>query len=178
MGRTDAEAEAPILGPSDVKCWLTGKDPDSGKDWGQEKTGATENEMVGWHHQMNRHEFEKTQGDSEWQGSLACYSPWGRKELDTTEQHLGEEIFCWYSPPCREEKSFLNMRKWVLKTCLSCTFWRASSQSGYYESLLSALLWRRWGCGLKPGRKQKHHSLEGPLLVVEVVTVRWVGTDC
>ena len=57
IGRTDAEAEAPILWPSDVKNWLIGKDPDAGKDWGQEK-GTTEGEMVGWHHQLNGHEFE------------------------------------------------------------------------------------------------------------------------
>ena len=57
------------------------KDPDAGKDWGQEEKDVTEDEMVGWHHQLNGHEFEQTQGDSERQGSLACYSPWGHKEL-------------------------------------------------------------------------------------------------
>ena len=57
IGKTDAEAEAPILWPPDVKSWLTEKDPDAGKDWGQEKKGVTENEMVGWHHRLNRHEF-------------------------------------------------------------------------------------------------------------------------
>ena len=73
-GRTDAEAEAPILWPPDVKSWLTGKDPDAGKDWRQEK-GMTEDEMVGWHHWLNGHEFEQTLEDSEGQGSLACCSP-------------------------------------------------------------------------------------------------------
>ena len=62
-GRTDVEAEAAILGPLDVKNWLTGKDTDAGKDWRWEK-GTTEDEMVGWHHQINGHEFEQTQGDS------------------------------------------------------------------------------------------------------------------
>ena len=84
FGRTGAEAETPILWPRDSRSWLIGKDPDAGKDWGQEEKGMTENEAVGWHHQLNGHEFEQTQGDSEGQGSLACYSPWGHKELDRT----------------------------------------------------------------------------------------------
>ena len=79
-GRTDAEAEAPILWPSDAKNQLIGKDPDAGKHWGQEK-GVTEDGMVGWHHWLNRHEFEQTQEDGEVQGSLACCSSWGHKEL-------------------------------------------------------------------------------------------------
>ena len=82
IGRTDAKA--PILWPPDVKSWLTGKDPNAGKYWGQEK-GTTEDEMVGWHHQLNGHEFEQTPGDGEGQGSLVCCSPRGHKESDTTE---------------------------------------------------------------------------------------------
>ena len=73
LGRTDDEAEVPILWPSDMKRWLTGKDPGAGKDWGQKK-GMTENEMVGWH-RFKGHEFEQTLGDGEGQGSLACCSP-------------------------------------------------------------------------------------------------------
>ena len=69
-----------------LKNWLIGKDPDAGKDLRQEEKGATEDEMDGWYHQLNGHEFEQTPGDSERQGSLACYSPWGCKELGTTEQ--------------------------------------------------------------------------------------------
>ena len=83
IGRTDAEAEVPILGPPDVKSWLTGKDPDAAKDWGQEK-GTTEDEMVGWHHRLNGHQFEQALGVGDGQGSLGCCSPWGRKEFDTT----------------------------------------------------------------------------------------------
>ena len=71
IGRT--EAEAPILWLPDVKSWLIGKDPDAGKDWGQEEERVTENEMVGWHHWLNGHEFEQPPGDSEGQGSLVCY---------------------------------------------------------------------------------------------------------
>ena len=83
--RTDVEAEAPILWPPDAKSQLTEKDPDAGKDWRQEEKGKTEDEMVGWHHWLNGHEFEQTPGDGEGQEGLACCSPWGHKELDTTE---------------------------------------------------------------------------------------------
>ena len=83
IGRTDAEAEASILGPSDAKSQLIGKDLDAGKNWGQEEKKVTEDEMVGWHYQLNGHEFEQTPGDSEGQGSLVCCSPWGHKESDT-----------------------------------------------------------------------------------------------
>ena len=86
IGRTDAEAKAPILWPPDAKSWLIRKDPDVGKDWRREETGTTEDEMVGWHHRLNRHEFEQTPRVGDGQGGLVCCSPWGRKELDTTEQ--------------------------------------------------------------------------------------------
>ena len=85
IGRTDAEVETPILWPPAEKSQLIGKDRDAGKDWGQEEKEAIEDEMVRWHHQLNGHEFEQTLGDSEGQGSLACCSPWGHKELDTIE---------------------------------------------------------------------------------------------
>ena len=83
IGRTDAEA--PRLWPPDMKRWLTGKDSDAGKYWGEEKKGMTEDEMVGGHHQLNAHEFEQALGDGEQQGSLVCCSPWGHKESDMTE---------------------------------------------------------------------------------------------
>ena len=86
IGRTDAEAETPILWPLDAKNWLIGKDPDAGKDWRQEEKGMTEDEMVGWHHGLNGHEFESTPRFGDGQGGLACCSPWGHKELDTTER--------------------------------------------------------------------------------------------
>ena len=85
FGRTAAEAEAPILWPPDVKSWLIGKDPDAGKDWRWEEKGKTEDEMVGWHHWLNGHEFEQALGVGDGQGSLACCSPWGHKELYVTE---------------------------------------------------------------------------------------------
>ena len=85
IGRTDAEAETPILWTPDVKKWLTGKDPDAGKDWRWEEKGMTEDEMVGWHHWLNGHEFEQAPGAVDGQEGLACCSPWGYKESDTTE---------------------------------------------------------------------------------------------
>ena len=98
IGRTNAEAEAPILWSPDAKNWLTGKDPDAGKDWRQEEKGITEDEMIGCHHRLNGHEFEKALGDSEGQGSLACCSPWGHKELDTTRWlNSNEKIYRWLS---------------------------------------------------------------------------------
>ena len=83
---TDAEAETPILWPSDAKTWLTGKDPDAGNNWRQVEKGTTEDEMVGLHHQLYGHEFEQNLGVGFGQGTLACCSPWGPKELDTTER--------------------------------------------------------------------------------------------
>ena len=79
IGRTDTEAEAPILWPPDARSQLTGKDPDAGKDWRQEEKRTTEDEMVGWHHRLNEDEFEQTPGVSEGRGRLACCSPWGRR---------------------------------------------------------------------------------------------------
>ena len=85
FGRTDAEAETPILWPPDVKYWnwLIGKEPDAGKVWRQEEKGTTESEMVGWHHRLSGHGFEWTLGVGDGPGGLACCSLWGRKESDT-----------------------------------------------------------------------------------------------
>ena len=91
-GRTDAEAEDPILWPSDVKNWLIWKDPDAGKDGRWEEKGMTENEMAGWHHWLNGHELEQAPGDSKEQGGLVCYSPWGLKEF---RHNLVTELTDW-----------------------------------------------------------------------------------
>ena len=85
IGRTDAEAKTPIFWPPDVKNWLIWKDPFAGKDWRWEEKGMTEDEMVGWHHQLYGHEFELALVLGDGQGNLACYSPWGHKESDRTE---------------------------------------------------------------------------------------------
>jgi len=85
-GRTNAEAETPILCPSDVESQLIEKDPDAGKDWGQEEKGMREDEMIGWHHWRNGREFEQAPGDVEGQGGLTCCSLWDREESDMTKQ--------------------------------------------------------------------------------------------
>ena len=85
-GRTNAKAETPILWPPHAKSWLIGKNPDAGRDWGQEEKGTTEDEMGGWHHQLDGHEFVWTLWGGDGQGSLACWDSWGCKELDTTER--------------------------------------------------------------------------------------------
>ena len=95
IGRTDVEAETPILWPPYVKSWLIGKDPDAGRDWGQEeKKGMTEDEMAGWHHRFNGHGFGWTPGVGDGQGGLACCDLWGRKELDMTERLNWTMVFC------------------------------------------------------------------------------------
>ena len=102
--KTDAEAETPVLWPPDLKNWLIWKDPDAGKDWRQEEKGTTEDKIVGWHHRLDGHEFERTPGVGDGQGSLVCCNPWGQKESDTTEQLNWPELnwrrkincdFCW-----------------------------------------------------------------------------------
>ena len=95
IGRTGVEAETPILWPPDVKSWLIWKDPDAGKDWRREK-GTTEDEMIGWHHWLNVHEFEQILGDGKGQGSLACCSPWGLRvgpDFATEQQQLNDSRY-------------------------------------------------------------------------------------
>ena len=86
IGKTDAEAEAPILWPTDSKNWLIWKDPDAGKDWRQEEKRVTEDEMVVWHHWLDGHEFELAPGVGDGQESLTCCCPWGCRELETTDR--------------------------------------------------------------------------------------------
>ena len=100
IGRTDAEAEAPVLWPPDVKNWLIGKDPDAGKDCRWEEKWRTEDEMVGWRHWLYGHEFEQAPGVGDGQGSLVCCSPWGCR---VGSQRVGHDwvtelnwFFVWY----------------------------------------------------------------------------------
>ena len=93
IGRTDAKAEAPILCPHDAKRQLIRKDPDAGKDWGKEEKGTIEDEMAGWHHQLDEHGFGWTLGVGDGQGGLAYCSSWGRKESDMTERLNWTETF-------------------------------------------------------------------------------------
>ena len=85
FGRNDAKAEAPVLWPPHAKSRLIGKDSDTGRDWGWEEKGTTEDEMAGWHHGLDESESELTPGDGDGQGNLACCDSWGHKESDTTE---------------------------------------------------------------------------------------------
>ena len=123
-GRTDAEAEAPVLWSPDAKNWLPGKDPDAGKDWGQEEKGVTEDGMVGWHHWFNGHEFEQTLGNCEWQGSLVCCSPWVCKESDMTEwlnnkwQLYLKSCFYWSVVDLQHCVSFRYIAEWFSYTHL------------------------------------------------------------
>ena len=103
IGRTDAKAEAPILWLPDAKNWLIGKDPDAGQDWRQEEKGVTEDEMVGWHHQLNGHKFEQAAGVGDGQGSLVCCSPLGHKESNMTER------LNWTDGTRCHDYSFLNV---------------------------------------------------------------------
>ena len=99
-GSTEAEAETPILWLPHVKSWLIGKDPDAGRDWGQEEKEMTENEMAGWHHWLNGHEFEWTLRIGDGQEGLACCDSWGHKESDTTEQLNWTELN-WTEGRCK-----------------------------------------------------------------------------
>ena len=96
FGGNDAKAETPVLWPPHAKSWLIGKDSDTGRDWGQEEKVKTENEMAGWHHRLDGSEFEWTPGVGDGQGGLACCSPWGHKESDTTEQLNWTELRIYF----------------------------------------------------------------------------------
>ena len=105
IGRNNAEAETPVLWPPHTKSWLIGKDPNAGKDWGQEEKGMTEDEMAGWHHRFDGHGFGWTPGVGDGQGSLVCCDSWGRKESDMTEglnwtEHHGLHWLCRQTWPC------------------------------------------------------------------------------
>ena len=94
FGRTDAEAETPELWPPHVKSWLTRKDSDAGRDWGQEEKGTTEDDIAGWQHQLNGRGFGWILGVGDGQAGLACCDSWGRKESDTTERLNWTEEKC------------------------------------------------------------------------------------
>ena len=116
IGRTDAKAEAPVFWPPAVKSQLTRKDPDAGKDWGREK-GIAEDEMVGWQHRLNGHEFEQTLGDGKEQGSLACSvhgvaKSWIPLNEWTTTTNQKQDIYS-FKIPLQKKKKTLLITKWV-----------------------------------------------------------------
>ena len=142
-GRTDAEAEAPVLWPPGVKSQLIRKDPDAGKDWRQKEKRATEDEMVGWHHWLNEHELEQTPRDGEGRGRECC-SPWGRKESDMT----------WWLNNNNPPKCF-NISRWSSFTLglgvINC-LWSGPSESEYMSPFKSSSQMARilWVSGHKP----------------------------
>ena len=118
IGRTDVEAETPILWPPDAKSWHIWKDPAAGKDWGQEEKGMTEDEMVGWHHQLNRHEFGWTLGVGDGQGGLVCCGSRGRKESDMTERLNWTDMTCIWSSLVSTQQVFV----WTLFVVIIVVF--------------------------------------------------------
>ena len=175
-GRTDAEAQTPILGPPDAKSWLTGKDPDAGKDWRWEEKGTTEDEMVGWHHRLDGHEFEHALGAGDGQGSLACCGPWGHKDLDTTE------LLNWRKCEARQPGvdlllTFMNQMKRKIKILSDHTYtWTLNLPEDFFltyifrrfEGYTNMIPWRK--CHSQQGGKKKKKTTKlmpksKPLLV-------------
>ena len=147
-GRTDVEAKTPILWPPDVKSWLIWKDPNAGKDWGQEEKGTTEDQMVGGHHWLNRHGFGWTPAVGVGQGGLVCCGSWGCKELDRSEWlnwtvHLLLE-YCSFCLCCKLLSSFpiasglfvYHLRRKKLSWAGAC-WWRVQFSSW----ILSLCVW-------------------------------------
>ena len=112
FGRKEAKAETPILWPPLAKSWLIGKDSDAGRDWGQEEKRTTEDEMAGWHHELEGREFEWILGVGDGQWGLACCDSWGHKELDTTEWLNRTAHVCAYNKVLNEAKIIKNIRKY------------------------------------------------------------------
>ena len=117
IGRTDAEAETPILWPPHTKSWLIEKDSDAGRDWGQEEKGTTEDEMARWHHWLDGHESEWTLGVGDGQGGLACCDSWGCKESDMTEWLIWSDLMQYYS---LQHRTLLLSPVTSTTACVSC----------------------------------------------------------
>ena len=131
IGRTDAEAETPILWPPDVKNWLIWKDPDVGKDWRLEEKGMAEDEMVGWHHWLDGHGCGWTPGVGDGQGGLVCCGSWGHTESDTTERLNWTELFYWLHRVFAASLGTLHHGTGLGRCCpwawLLCSLWDLSS---------------------------------------------------
>ena len=162
--RTDVEAEAPILWPPCIKNWLVEKDPDAWKDWRQEVKQRREHEMVGYHHQLDGHEFEQTLGDSEGQGSLPRCSPWGRKVLEMTRDWKQQQIHVSVNHFAEHLKlthmvnqlfsQIESLRKVHFTLCISYhNFWKpishANNRYTWYDVMIltkqNSPIWESWG---------------------------------
>ena len=163
IGRTDAEAEAPVFWSSCANSWLIGKFPDAGKDWGQKEKRVSEDEMAGWHHQCNGHELGQTLGDGEGQWGLVCCSPWGHKELDMTERlsnNLNNSrwcLHCTYSASNIVLSILYLFTHRICSNAMGCGFHFKDEESGAQrdsdicpwsemEEPLVDSKWQRWGC--------------------------------
>ena len=122
IGRTDAEAETPILWPPDAKNWLIRKDPDAGKDWRWEEKGTTEDEMVVWHHWWDEHEFEQALGVGDGQGGLACYSPWS----------------------CRLRHDWATELNWTLNLIWKMEYFFLRLRQGWWSHYFTSTMYRRF----------------------------------
>ena len=128
IGRTDAKAETPILRPPHVMSWLIGKDPDAGRNWGQEEKGTTEDEMAGWQHRLDGHEFGQTPGVGDGQGGLACCNSWGHQELDTTE---------WLNWTDWTDSSFCPLILWFLLSFFLQRIWGRRNTVKFFRNINS-----------------------------------------
>ena len=159
--RNDAKAETPVLWPPHAKSWLIGKDSDAGRDWGQEKKGTTEDEMAGWHHLLNGHEFGWTLGVGDGQGGLACCNSWGRKELDTTERLNWTEDFY-----IQGEKKIMIYKMTILFFC-----YQNGNKIWKWKILQIKLSWKQcFHCIIK------YESQEAVLTMREIfsLTITWI----
>ena len=143
IGRTDAEAETPILWLSDVKNWLLGKDPTAGKDWRWEEKEMTEDDMVGWHHRLDGHEFDQALGVGDGQGGLVCCSSWGLQESDMTEQlnwtdySIMESIVLICNNAFFQPLWILKMFWWLKRGPYIGEVWEYLTNSSFYRSIWS-----------------------------------------
>ena len=137
FGRNDAKAETPVLWPPHVKSWLIRKDSDTGRDWGQEEKGTTEDEMAGWHHWLDGRESEWTPGVGDGQGGLACCDSWGRKESDTTEQLILSDLI-WHFLLCFCFAISNTMNYGQRKFCITSILWHSFE---FYFFKLFILYW-------------------------------------
>ena len=123
-GRTGAETEAPILWPPDAKGQLIGKDPDTGKDWGQEKKWAAEDEMLGWHRQLSGHKSEQIPGGSEGQGSLVCSSSWSRRvERNFVTKQQAQDSWFPHCVSLSPTPHCLVQKRWTTHSWVACSMW-------------------------------------------------------
>ena len=144
FGRNDAKAETLVLWPPHAKSWLIGKDPDAGRDCGQEEKGTTEDEMAGWHHQLDGHEFEWTPRVGNGQGGLACYDSWGRKESDMTKRLNWR----WQSDLSIVTEKYVFLRIICINRSLNlCSFGPSNSILGYLFKGIILDVCKSWTTG-------------------------------